>query len=159
MWTINLCKLIRWKKKKKKFVFVIFKQKLKICFRTRMAFLLWRCQFDCLGRISLNTPLQPLDWYEWETVEERKHKTMSSIQYSVTDGNMLLHWSKVSSNLRFTQTLNIAFTVLLLCICEVVAVNWFCAIKKIVSVNLTSITALNLSVLENDHGISSSLPH
>lgn len=96
---------------------------LKICFRTRMAFLLWRCQFDCLGRISLNTPLQPLDWYEWETVEERKHKTMSSIQYSVTDGNMLLHWSKVSSNLRFTQTLNIAFTVLLLCICEVVAVN------------------------------------
>ncbi len=58
MLTINPCKLI-------------FIQNLNIYFRSGMAFLFWWRQFNGLGRISLNTPLQPLGFYEWETEEER----------------------------------------------------------------------------------------
>ncbi len=37
--------------------------------------------------------------------EERKNKTLPSIQYSVSAGNTSLHWNKVGSNFRFTRTL------------------------------------------------------
>ncbi len=64
MWTNNLYKLIR---SKQLFVLVIFNQNLNIYFRSGMTFILWWRQFDCLGRTSLNTPLN-----EWETEEVQK---------------------------------------------------------------------------------------
>ncbi len=69
--------------------FIYFNQSLNIYFRPGMAFLFWWRQFDGLGRISLNTPLQLLGVYEWE----------------MSENTSLVHWNKVGSNFRFTQAL------------------------------------------------------
>ncbi len=83
-WTINqcACKFIHWKYM---FVLVIFNKNLNICYRSRMAFLLWWRQFDSLGiglgRICLTWPLQPLFGYTWEM--ERRNTKIKNPLYNI----------------------------------------------------------------------------
>ncbi len=91
-WTINqcACKFIHWKYM---FVLVIFNKNRNICFRSRMAFLLWWRQFDSLGiglgRICLTWPLQPLFGYTWE-MERRNNEINNPLQYSISVGNSVI---------------------------------------------------------------------
>ncbi len=68
---------------------VIFNQNLNIYFRSGMVLFWWR-QFDGLDRISLTHPSK---------ININKNNTTPSIQYSVSVGNMSLHWNKVGGYL------------------------------------------------------------